>query len=74
MSFIGSGSILDDPAQSDPYQISYISSGQHWKKHHLDHTNQTVNNEGKLSKYLFTELELELEIDFLTESIKKVST
>ena len=48
---------LYHPAQNDLYKIrvqnllSYISSGQQWKKHHLDQTNQTVNNEGKLLKY-----------------------
>ena len=59
---------LDHPAQNDLYKIrvqnsvclqtlvqnklSYISSGQQRIKHHLDQTNQTVNNEGKLLKYI----------------------
>ena len=35
-------------------KLSYISSGQQWKKHHLDQTNQTVNNESKLLKYFIS--------------------
>ena len=42
------------PKLTYSYKIAYISSGQHWIKHHFDRTNQTVNNESKLLlKYLF---------------------